>query len=255
MRKTHWCLLVLALSAVNTTTYAGQILFKQSNCQGGSGIYAPAACASVIGEVTYGAALSAWSAPSTGKFTSASFGYFGASGVGISGVGESHTSPQHAMDNNQGTEAVLINFGSLNVALNYISIGWRSGDSDVSILRYTGSQAPSLGNHTVANLKNAQGWEWVGDYSSLSPTSALNFNQSGPIKTASWWLVSAYNSSYSGLAPLPGLTDANDYFKFSGFGGNVVAPTSAITVPEPGALALLCISLFGLFAARRPNRA
>lgn len=250
MRKIDLCFFVLALSALNTTAYAGQILFQQSNCQAGSGTFAPSVCASVTGGATYGAVLSAWSAPSAEKFTSASSRYYGTSGAGISGVGESQASPQHAIDNNQGTEAVLINFGSLNVALNYISIGWRSGDSDVSILRYTGTQAPSLGNHTVADLKNAQGWEWVGDYSSLSPESSLNFNQSGPIKTASWWLVSAYDSRYSGLVPSSGLSNADDYFKVSGFGGNVVS-----AVPEPGVLALFCLSLLGLFAVRRYKRA
>jgi hypothetical protein len=175
-------------------------------------------------------------------------------GLGVTSPGESTVSPNHAIDNAGPTEAVLINFNSPDFALNQLSIGWMSGDADVSILRYTGAQAPVLGNRTVADLRNAAGWEWVGDYSTLSASATtLNFNNTGTAKTASWWLVSAYDSAYSGHAA-PGLSDDNDYFKLSGFGGSSVTPPTT-TVPEPGTFALLAVALAGFGAARRKSKA
>jgi hypothetical protein len=183
--------------------------------------------------------------------------YYPSYGIGISSTGETTTSPQHAVDNSGNTEAFLINFSSADFALNQLSLGWLSGDADVSILRYTGATAPTLGSRTVADLKNAAGWDFVGNYANLNTSAALNFNTTGTVKTASWWLVSAYNSSYSGLAPTAGLTNGDDYFKLTGFGGNMVTPppVPGNTVPEPGTFALLGVAVLGFAAARRRSKA
>jgi len=247
-----------AVAASSGLAHAGQISFNDTNCQAASAS-SPITCSSNASGVNYGATVTGWSAPSTGKFGSAAIAYYPYSGVGITSPGESTASPDHAIDNNGATEALLINFGLDNFALNQLSIGWLYGDADVSILRYTGTQAPTLGSRTVADLKNATGWEWVGDYANLSTSSALNFNNSGDVKTASWWLVSAYNSAYSGVAPTSGLTNGNDYFKLSGFAGTTVAktptpPTPGTSVPEPGTFALFGIAMLGIVAARRKSK-
>ncbi|TQK06837.1 putative secreted protein with PEP-CTERM sorting signal [Herbaspirillum sp. SJZ107] len=257
-----------AVAATSGLAQAGQISFNDSNCQGTT-VSSAITCSASSAGVNYGATVSAWSAAGTGKFGNASMVYYDNSGLGISSPWESTTSPEHAIDNNGATEALLISFGTNNVALNQLSLGWAYNDADVSILRYTGTQAPVLGNSTVANLTDTAGWEWVGDYANLSTSSALSFNSGD--KAASWWLVSAYNSAYSGVAHSSYFGDGNDYFKVSGFGGNVIVqaptptptptpaptptPTPGTKVPEPGTFALFGIALLGCVAARRKSKA
>jgi hypothetical protein len=248
---------VAALAAVlaiagHGAAQAGQITFNESTCQPTSAI----GCSVKVGGVSYTANLSGWSAAPNANFGTASIAYYGGGGLGITSKGETLTSPQHATDNSGSTEAFLINFGTLSLALNQISIGWSSGDADISILRYTGANAPLLGNSTVANLDAAAGWEWVGDYASLKPSSPLNFNTGNDAKTASWWLVSAYNSGYSGKSSVPGLSNGDDYFKLSGIGGMVVdkAPPRN-DVPEPGSFALFGIAMLGFAIVRAKSKA
>jgi len=231
---------------------AGQITFNESTCQPTSAT----GCSVKVDGVSYTANLSGWSAAPNANFTGASIAYYGGGGLGITTKGESLSSPQHAADNSGSTEAFLINFGALSLALNQVSIGWYSGDADISILRYTGVNAPLLGNSTVANLDAAAGWEWVGDFASLKPSSPLNFNTGNDAKTASWWLVSAYNSNYSGKTPSNGLTNGDDYFKLSGIGASVLpkAPTGN-EVPEPGSFALFGIALLGCAIVRARSKA
>lgn len=247
----------LALTATQGLAHAGAITFNEATCQSGTATATSLTCSTKVAGSSYSATFSGWSAPGTSKFGSASMAYYPYSGMGISSVGESTNSPQHATDNNGSTEAFLINFSSASFALNQLSIGWLSGDSDVSILRYTGTTAPTLGSRTVADLKNAAGWDFVGNYANLSTAAPLNFNTTGAVKTASWWLVSAYNSNYSGLAPSGNLSNNDDYFKLSGFGGSIVtpAPVPGNSVPEPGTFALLGIAVLGLAAARGRSKA
>lgn len=243
-----------AVAATSGLAHAGQISFNDTNCQATSS--SPVTCSASAAGVNYSATVTGWSASSTTKFSSASIVYYPGSGVGITSSNESTTSPQHAIDNYGATEALLINFGSADFALNQLLIGWAYSDADISILRYTGTQAPTLGASTVASLKNATGWEWVGDYANTG--SVLNFNNGSDVKTASWWLVSAYNSAYSGTAASGNLTNNNDYFKLSGFAGTVVPATTPTTpgtsVPEPGTFALFGVALLGFVAARRKSK-
>jgi len=243
----------LVVTAVQGLAQAGTISFNQNTCQSAAGLN----CSVNVSGVNYSAALSGWSAQPASKFGGASVVYYQGSGLGISSPGESTVSPDHAVDNNGATEAFLINFNSPNFALNQLSIGWMYGDADVSILRYTGTAAPVLGDRTVADLAGSAGWDWVGDYSTLSTSAPLSFNDSGTVKTASWWLVSAYDSAYSGKPATAALTNDNDYFKLSGFGGSIVTPPPPPTtsVPEPSTLALSALALVGFAAARRKSKA
>ena len=244
------------VAATLGTAQAGQISINESGCQLTAYSANSVTCATNVAGTSQATKMSAWSAGSASNFSVASFGYYPSAGAGIAAQGESLASPQHAIDNNGGTDAFLIDFGSLNVALNQLSIGWSGGDADVSVLRYTGTQAPSLGSFTAANLRNAQGWEWVGDYSALTTNPVLNFNTGANAKTASYWLVSAYNSAYSANPAGLNLSNGDDYFKLSGFRGDVLAKTApANDVPEPGTFALFGIALLGIAAVRRNSKA
>jgi hypothetical protein len=247
----------LALTATQGLAQAGTISFNEATCQSGTVTASGLTCGTSVAGANYSATLSAWSAQTGSKFVGASMVYYPSFGLGITSPGESTVSPDHAVDNAGPTEAFLINFNSSNFALNQLSIGWMFGDADVSILRYTGTQAPVLGSRTVADLKSAAGWDWVGDYSALSTSATMNFNNTGTVKTASWWLVSAYDSGYSGKAATTPLSNDNDYFKLSGFGGSIVTPPPIPTtsVPEPGTFALFAVALAGFAGARRKSKA
>lgn len=242
--------LTLAFAASGAAN-ATQISFNESTCQATTATM----CSVKVAGTTYGANLSGWSAATNANFSGATIAYYPGGGAGITSKNESLGSPQHATDNNGATEAFLIDFGKLSVALNQISIGWYSGDADVSILRYTGANAPVLSGSKVTNLDAAPGWEWVGDYSALKPSNPLNFNTGTNAKTASWWLVSAYNSGYSGRAATGSLSNGDDYFKLSGFAGSVVDPAPSSQVPEPGSFALFGIAVLGFVAARSRSKA
>ena len=246
-----------AIMTAHGLAQAGPISFNEATCQAGSSAtLASATCVTSVAGARHAATLTAWSAPAAGQFGAASIAYYPSFGLGILASGESVNSLQHAVDNVGGTDAFLINFSSANFALNRISIGWAYNDADVSILRYTGTGAPSLGNSKVANLGSTPGWDWVGDYSTLTTNGTLEFNTGSNAKTGAWWLVSAYNSAYSSVPVSGSFGDGNDYFKLNGFSGSVLAiAPPANDVPEPGTFALFGIALLGFAAARRKFQA
>jgi hypothetical protein len=209
----------------------------------------------------------------------------GVSGTGSSlavysgGLGQSSDStgsnqPNHAIDNGVATnasdtisavgntEAVLLSF-TKSVTLSSISIGYKFGDADISLFRYTGSAttAPAL-NGTGATSMASAGWTLVGNYGDLSTTATNAVNSTGA--GSSWWLISAYNSVY-GAATSGTVDQGNDYFKLSAVAGTACTstvagnscnnPTGTSTsgngVPEPTTLALVAIAGLGFVGARR----
>ncbi|WP_082493902.1 exosortase-dependent surface protein XDP1 [Massilia sp. Leaf139] len=247
---------MLAIIGAHGVAQAGAISFNETTCVAGSATATSLTCDIKAAGASRSATMSAWSTVTSGVFSSATIGYYPSAGIGISGKNEPTTNSQHAMDNRDGTEAFLINFGSPDFALNQLSIGWSGGDADVSILRYTGTAAPSILGRSVTGLGNMADWDLVGDYATMAPGKPLSFNTGSDAKTASWWLVSTYNPGYSGMPASGGLTVNNDYFKLSGFSGDIVIPTPPPSqVPEPGSFALFGIALVGFVAARRHLRA
>ena len=206
-------------------------------------------CASTGAPTSYQANVSAWSARTGANFATALLNPY-SEGFGVGAQGESTGSPHHSLDNYGGTDAILVNFGSNRVALNSLSTGWTYGDADVSILRYTGTSAPLLGSFSTSNLLASGGWEMVGNYSSLTTGSPLSFNTGANAKSASWWLISAFDPRYTNNTALGNADAGDDYFKLQSFGGNVV-----VNVPEPATWMLFGAAMVGLLAGRRKTRA
>jgi hypothetical protein len=233
IRNIRWSLMTLGAAAalVSTSAHAAWT-FGSSNFTGVagtgagdptvslSGVYASNATAGSGGVVTGN-----WSNAATGS-GSANLVSYGSFGIGMSSDGSNV--PNHALDNNNNTEAVLLNFSAstilTGVGMGYASNGKCTDGSFVannagcssgslidstntagikvssSIFRWVGSGAPT-GNPSplVGQAANTMsGWELVGNYGNMgydvtNPYNAVN--SSG--KTSSWWLISAYNSGFA----------------------------------------------------------
>ena len=223
----------------------------------------------------------------TGNFIRASMGDFSTSGIGAySGANDTGYDSQHAFDNvttgcasgtgatatQSGTlacggsqEFMLINFGPYKVNLTNISIGYRSVDADVAILRWDGADTSAAAMNTLITGRNTasligSGWTLVGTESLDSTPDTTVVNLGG--KVSSWFIVSTYFGT-TATSTAGSLDTGNDRFKISGLTGNVCTSgvyiggnqgnggTCGGTTPEPGSLALVGVALLGVTAARR----
>jgi len=173
--------------------------------------------------------------------------------------------PNHAMDNVGKTESVLLSF-SKSVVLTGIGLSYSNTDADISLFRYTKNASINPTMNTVgasqAEMLTA-GWELVGNYADMKAGLADPYNLvNGGKVGSSWWLISAYNSSYGGGVTstngITGLQQGNDYFKLAAVGGTACtgsgANCGAQRVPEPDSLALASLALFGVIFTRRQVR-
>jgi PEP-CTERM motif len=182
-------------------------------------------------------------------------------GLGMDSDG--NIAPNHAIDNNGNTEAVLLQFGS-SVVLSSVNFGYVSGDSDFSLFRYVGTGTPPVGSVSltsfVADATNTanNGWDLVGNYSGPSAPATVNVNNSD--LGSSWWLISAYNTAFGTVS---GMAMGNDYFKLLALGGSKCTtggpgcgtPNTGGSAPEPGTLALVAAALFAGWGVRRKGGA
>lgn len=130
-----------------------------------------------------------------------------------------------------------------------VNLGWTSGDADLTVMAYSVAGTPTILGKNTSNLNT--GWALVENSGDNDNTSSSVYGTGSNLATcavnagnvvSSWWLISAYNSSYGGGA----LDGSLDYFKLL-----AVASKDLTTVPEPGSLALLGAGLIGLLASRR----
>lgn len=176
-------------------------------------------------------------------------------------------SPEHSIDNNERTDAVLMDFGGKDIRLDTVNIGWAPYDSDFFVLAYQGAGMPVLSGTSYANLS---GWTLIGNYSNqgvkvvdlatAGSGSVINANRANIY--SSFWLIGAGGfevgtgvvfDTVKSCTKWPCSTVTSyDYLKLAGVGGTVkngVVPPA--TVPEPGSLALLGLAFLGLVGTRK----
>jgi hypothetical protein len=157
-------------------------------------------------------------------------------------------SPEHAIDNNGRVDSILFSFTE-KVNLSSFSAGWVSGDSDFSVLAFTGTGDPAtLAGQSYAGLLS-NGWSLIGNILAGSSAGAHDFANS---TYSSYWLIGALNTFVGGDPSKVG----NDNFKLISLAGctcdNAPPGTPGCGggnnggVPEPGTLFLMGAGLFGL---------
>lgn len=157
--------------------------------------------------------------------------------------------PEHAVDNNQRYDAVLLSFTD-TVKLSSLNIGWKGdgtvrdgvaiNDSDMTVLAYVGAGTPTVLGKTYASLTSS-GWQLIGHYADVAVGSAQAINAAGV--SSAFWLVGAFNPL---VGADPGWSRNNDAIKLSAVAGDLVR-----RVPEPSALLLVALGIGGIAAARR----
>lgn len=178
-------------------------------------------------------------------------------GLGVTnrdnGNGDTNESvvPEHAMDNEQRLDSILFSFTSA-VKLTQVSIGWMTGDSDISVLAYTGGGDPRS-NGKLAGQKysdlTTQGWKFINHYGNVGVGSVNVNNESGNGVSSSYWLIGAYNTQVA--AGVSGWNASSyDYVKLASVTGDPNGGGGG-GVPEPNALLLVTTAFLGAIGARR----
>ena len=160
-------------------------------------------------------------------------------------------SPEHAVDNNERYDSILYAFDQ-SLSLTAVNLTWSSGDSDLSVLAYTGDTS-AIGfniDNSLLNLRYDQltssGWTFISHLTLGGHNKTLSTGVS-----SSYWLIGAANPLVGGT----GLDSNLDHIKIASLSGKITTeytqkdnPPSG--VPEPGSLALLGLGWLLLLRAR-----
>jgi hypothetical protein len=158
--------------------------------------------------------------------------------------------PEHAIDNDQRKDSMLLTFTD-SVKLTHAQFGYASGDSDFTVLAFTGgSCGGSVAGQTYSGL-TACGWTLVSHIVNAG-TSLASINNTGNIASA-YWLIGTYISD---------LANASKTFTTSGGAGTADSYKDHLKllavkgdpngkVPEPGTLGLLGLAALGFWGWRR----
>ncbi len=184
-------------------------------------------------------------------------------GMGVHTSGEQYYAPNHAFDNSDGFETILLDFGPNNeVSLNEICIGYGSAegyDTDLSIAAFTGNGPVDLTGASYDTLLS-NGWTDIAQLANLQNYNMYNFNGGGT--KSRYWLIGAYNPALDSASQ--GWSTGNDFFKLEFVGGDVFDCPPGSTqngcggnggpggnVPVPGSLFLMGMGLLLTGASRR----
>jgi len=167
------------------------------------------------------------------------------------------SSPEHAIDNNERFDMVLLNFGAQKVNLTGLSLGWVNTDSDISVMAYTGANPMSLIGNTYGSLVGL-GWKVIGNYSDEGVGTVNITGSNGQTllanQSSSYWLIGAYNWVAAGGNFTQNTTAGYmDYVKLASVTGDV--KTTITQVPEPGSFALITLALVGMLYMRQRRSA
>ena len=203
--------------------------------------------------------LSAWSAPVSGSSQISNVNSLLAhnqyglvidqDGYGTDGSGYGNSGgDNHAIDNGGKYEFVMFDFGDKNFSLDAFDIGWRGGDSDVTVMAYQGGTPGSQPAEHIngVNLSGlaANGWSVISHHSNpgAGPES-VNSNLE-PVYS-SYWIIGAYMSAVgTGANTGDTITDSNwDGIKLAGITGTISSPPPSNSVPEPSTLLMMALGL------------
>lgn len=161
---------------------------------------------------------------------------WGSNGLGIYSPTSSEA---HSVDNgNKYIDSVVLRFNK-SVTMNELSIGWKDGDSDITVFAWTGP-TPASPNPSPTSLTG--GWTTVAQLNNVSVSSNTSFVSS---TSSSYWLVAALGGDTH--------VDSFKLLSVAGIYGGTTPPGGS--TPEPGSLALLGLGAAGLLAARRKSQA
>ena len=164
-------------------------------------------------------------------------------------------SPEHAVDNNERYEMLLLSFTS-KVKLTKITTSYGSPDSDMTVLAYTGPGTYTFGTNTTWSTLGS-GWTVIGNYGTAALTTGGTTLALNTTSSSTQWLIGAYNPLAGGTTN--GLTLGDDSIKFLSVDacvpGTPGCTTTTTQVPEPGSLALFGLAAIGMAALRRRQRA